>query len=540
MFSMKSLSRFAASITAAALSASAFAGGTSLDTVRVASGLTLPLHVTAPEGDFSRLFIVEQRSSGGVATRADIRILNLPGNTLNATPYLSISPVATGNEQGLLGMAFHPDFLNNGYFFVHYSSSGGATVIARYQASAPFATSTSANPTGTVVLSVTQPFTNHNGGWIGFGPDGYLYISLGDGGSANDPGNRAQTITNLLGKMLRIDVDGADNFPGNDDDDGIIGGAALPYTSPPDNPFAGAIPGSDEIWAYGLRNAFRCSFDRLTGELYMGDVGQDAEEEISWQPANTPGTLPGQSGYQGGRNYGWKCYEGNLCKATNCPTCPNAIPTAIAPIATYRNSGGGAVFAPFSISGCSVTGGYVYRGCAIPDLQGTYFFTDYCTPTIFSFRNTNGVLSAIENRTTELAPGGGLSIGTINSFGEDAYGELYIVDQGGEVFKIIPAAGSPLPADCNNNLKNDACDIADGTSLDVAPANGIPDECEVPPECPGDANGDNQVDGADLSVLLGQFGDNVDPNTGADFNGDGQVDGADLSVLLGQFGNSCV
>jgi glucose/arabinose dehydrogenase len=209
---------------------------TVLTSERVASGLSLPLFVTAPLGDTTRLFIVEQRGSGGVANRADIRILNLTSGTLNATPFLSISPVSTGSEQGLLGLAFHPEYASNGFFYVDYTNSAGTTVIARYQVSAnpDIANAASAQ----TVLTIAQPFTNHNGGWIGFGPqDRYLYIAMGDGGSANDPGGRAQNLNELLGKMLRIDVNG-DDFPID---------PLLNYAIPPSNPFAGVIPGRDEI-----------------------------------------------------------------------------------------------------------------------------------------------------------------------------------------------------------------------------------------------------------------------------------------------------
>jgi len=536
-----------AGVAILACAGAANAGTNDIRTTRVASGLSLPLHATAPAGDFSRLFIVEQRGSGGTANRADIRILNLPGHTLNPTPYLSISPVSTGSEQGLLGLAFHPDFLNNGYFYVNYTNSGGSTIIMRYRANAPFATSTSANAgSATLILSIAQPFTNHNGGWLGFGPDGYLYIATGDGGSGNDPGNNALTLTSLLGKMLRIDINGADGIPGTDDDDGILGnGSTGGYTSPPDNPFFGPTAGRDEIWAYGLRNPFRTSFDRQTGEIYYGDVGQDAEEEISWQPAHLQGTLPGDPGYMGGRNYGWKCYEGNFCKATNCAGCPEPVQVAnrVAPIATYRNTGGGTSFPPFSFSGCSVTGGYVYRGCAIPDLDGVYFFTDYCTTQIWSFRNNAGTLSEITLRTSQLTPsvnvggvGGGFSVNSVTSFGEDAFGEMYIVDQGGELFKIVSSV--PPPVDCDMNGVNDACQILANPGLD-ANNNGILDSCEPPPACPGDANGDLMIDAADLSVLLSNFGQPAAGPAFGDFNGDGVCNGADLSVLLSTFGTSC-
>jgi glucose/arabinose dehydrogenase len=402
-----------------------------MTTTRVASGLTLPLFVTAPTGDTSRIFILEQR----VSTTGRIRILQIPGNTLLGTPYLSISPVATGNEEGLLGLAFHPDFANNGFFFVFYSLPTGNNTVVRYQANAPFTTSTTANAASatTVITIPHSSFSNHNGGWIGFGPDGYLYIASGDGGSEGDPSGNGQNINVLVGKMLRIDVN------------------TLPYTSPPTNPFFG-VAGADEIWHYGLRNPWRDSFDRATGDLLIGDVGQNAHEEIDFQPAG-----------QGGLNFGWRCMEGFSCTGMSGCTCNS--PALTLPVYDYPHTGGS----------CSITGGYVYRGSALCGVQGTYFFADYCSAQIWSFRLVGGSVTQFANRTAELAPGGGLSINSITSFGEDANGELYICDQGGEIFKVIPRM--PATVDCNGNSQWDVCDIQNGTSSD-ANGDGIPDECQ--------------------------------------------------------------
>ena len=371
---------------------------TALTTVRVASGLTLPLYVVAPPGHFDRLFIVEQRSG----TQGRIKILNLVTGTVNTTPFLTVTGVSTGNEQGLLGLAFHPDYASNGYFYVNFTNTAGTTVIRRYTASADpnLADPNSAYP----ILFIAQPYSNHNGGWISFGLDGYLYIGMGDGGSGGDPQNHAQNINDLLGKMLRLDVNG-DDFPADPNSN---------YAIPPTNPFVG-VNGRDEVWAYGLRNPWRCSFDRLTGDLYMGDVGQNAWEEISFQPAASTC----------GQNYGWRCYEGN--HAYNTSGCPSPT-TMVFPIYEFSHSGGH----------CSVTGGYVYRGNQICDLRGTYFFADYCSNRIWSFRYDGSNLTEFLDRTTELDPPGTLTINSITSFGEDAAGELYICDQGGEIFKIIP------------------------------------------------------------------------------------------------------
>ncbi|MFN0133399.1 MAG: PQQ-dependent sugar dehydrogenase [Phycisphaerales bacterium] len=376
-----------------------------LTTVRLQTGLIRPTYVTAPPGDTSRLFIVEQRGSAGVANRADIRILDLATNTILPVPFLSVNGVTTGSEQGLLGLAFDPNYATNGRFFVNYTNAAGTTVIARYTATGGNPASNTADPaSATTLLTQAQPFSNHNGGWIGFGPnDGYLYIALGDGGSANDPQGNGQSLVTLLGKMLRIDVSGAT------------------YSIPPSNPFFGSTSARQEIWAYGLRNHWRNSFDRATGDLYIADVGQNVIEEINFQPASTTAAL----------NYGWRCYEGN--NAFNLAGCAPAA-TMVFPIHTYTHA-----------VGCSITGGYVYRGCAIPSLRGTYFFSDYCGNQIWSFRYTGGVVTQFTTRTTELAPGGGLSINAIVSYGEDANGELYIVDQGGgELYKIIPRCGINL------------------------------------------------------------------------------------------------
>ncbi|MCH2139203.1 MAG: PQQ-dependent sugar dehydrogenase, partial [Phycisphaerales bacterium] len=255
----------------------AAASGQSLMSERVASGLARPVQVVAPPGDTDRLFIVEQRS--GSTGRVRILDLNTDPPDLLGTPFLSQS-VSTGSEQGLLGLAFHPEYEQNGWCFINYTASNGDTVIKRLTVSAsnPNVVDTSSAAT---VMSIDQPYTNHNGGWLGFSPvDGMLYIATGDGGSGGDPGNRAQDITNqLLGKMLRIDVD------------------SLPYTNPADNPYVG-VTGDDEIWSYGHRNAWRCAFDSENGDLWMADVGQSAREEINVAAA----------GSDAGDNYGWRCY----------------------------------------------------------------------------------------------------------------------------------------------------------------------------------------------------------------------------------------
>jgi glucose/arabinose dehydrogenase len=349
---------------------------------QVVAGLLSPVYVTGARDGTNRLFIVEQPG----------RIMVLqPGATTPAT-FLTISAkVSFGGERGLLGLAFHPQFRTNRRFFVNYTRAGdGATVIAEYRASA--ANPDVADTAETVLLVIPQPFANHNGGMIEFGPDGFLYIGMGDGGSANDPGNRAQNVSELLGKMLRIDVDRANG--------------AVPYSSPPDNPFFGPVAGRDEIYATGLRNPFRFSFDRITGELYAGDVGQNAIEEIDIITR--------------GGNYGWRVFEGNRCTNNDPARCSTL--SAIAPITEYSHSGGR----------CSVTGGYVYRGGRSTLTAGSYIFGDFCTGEIF----------LLVGRAQSLLMNTNLSI---SSFGEDDEGELYVVGLGGTVHRIINTSPPPPP-----------------------------------------------------------------------------------------------
>lgn len=421
----------------------------------VTSGLDRPVFATLPPGDFKRFFVLEQHLG-------KIMILDLTGDTLYARPFLDIgASISGGNEQGLLGLAFHPDFASNGYFYIDFTNTAGDTRIVRYQV--PIADPDSADPgTADTLLRVDQPFSNHNGGWIAFGADGYLYISMGDGGSGGDPSNRAQDTNLLLGKQLRIDVDGGS-----------------PYAIPPDNPFAGG-GGAGEVWNYGLRNPWRCSFDRLTHDLYIGDVGQSDWEEVSFQDADT-----------GGVNFGWRLKEGTHCynPSTNCD--PSGITTD--PIYEYPHS-----------PECSITGGYVYRGCAIPSLQGTYFFSDYCSGGMWTFRYDGTTLIDFQDRTTEL----GTSGLNVVSFAEDSYGELYFLTLGGEIYKIVPDAGV---TDCNMNGISDSCEIEFGQVTD-ANSNGIPDECESSYTC-GDADGNSIVNISDAVYLIAYiFGGGNAPN----------------------------
>jgi hypothetical protein len=415
---------------------------TPLAAVRVTSGLNRPLWVGQPPGDFERLFIAEQ---GG-----KIRIFK--GGALLATPFLDVGPGGLGKassgsgERGLLGVAFHPDYENNGQFYVNYTRPNSDTVIEQYTVSG---NPDLADPGSGVTIfgPYFQPQSNHNGGCIAFSPiDGKLYCGMGDGGGANDQGSghvngigNAQSGTTLLGKMIRLDVD-------------------IPFPHvPDDNPFLQDPNTLDLTWSYGQRNPWRFSFDRTTGDMYIGDVGQNAKEEISFEPVG-----------MGGLNYGWRCMEGFDC--TGLSGCSCNAPELTLPIYDYTTIGGG--------NRCTVVGGYVYRGCAAPDLDGTYFYADYCKFKIWTFEWDGVSVSNWTNRTGELTPAVG-TITSISSFGEDNYGELYVCDLGGgagagEVYKIVPATMT----DCNANSIEDSCDIALGTSEDCN-LNGVPDECET-------------------------------------------------------------
>ena len=353
----------------------------------VATDFQRPLYVTHAGDGSGRLFLVEQ---GG-------KIWILRDGLKSAQPFLDVSPLITPDaltnpytEQGLLGLAFHPDYADNGIFFVNYTDHDGNTAVARYHVSEHDPESSHAE-SGQIVLQVPQPFAAHNGGHIAFGPDGYLYITLGDGGDANDPLRSGQDRGTLLGAILRIDVEGAP-----------------PYSVPTDNPFVGDKAARDEIWVYGLRNAWRFSFDRATGDLYLGDVGQHQWEEVNFQLADS----------SGGENFGWNAWEGSH-KFTHV-WASDVAPDHVPPFFEYSHS-----------LGCSVTGGYVYRGAAIPDLEAVYLFGDYCTGRIWaSWRDHDLNWQTEEYMDTEL---------NISSFGEDEAGELYVLDYAGTLFRFDPA-----------------------------------------------------------------------------------------------------
>ncbi len=335
----------------------------------IATGLTQPLALTHA-GD-TRLFITQQT---GV-----IVIYDALG--LRATPFLDIRSLVLddGNERGMLSVAFHPLYRDNGLFFVYYTGKDGNNNIARYKVSSSDPDRADAS-SGTILLTIAHPnFANHNGGQLQFGPDGYLYIGTGDGGSGGDPNNRGQDRTQLLGKILRIDVD-----------HGSL------YAIPPTNPYFGFNSARNEIWAYGLRNPWRFSFDRATGDLWIADVGQDAYEEVDFQPATSIG----------GEDYGWRKMEGFHCfnPSTNC-----GDPNFTMPVLEYSHANGA----------CSITGGYRYRGTQIPSLRGAYIYGDYCIGTIWSATQTGASWTSKTLLTSTLR---------ISSFGEDVSGELYVLD----------------------------------------------------------------------------------------------------------------
>ncbi|MBL7806924.1 MAG: PQQ-dependent sugar dehydrogenase, partial [Saprospiraceae bacterium] len=340
--------------------------------VNFASGFDLPLDITHC-GD-SRLFVVER---DGV-----IWVLDSLGNKLDT--FLNIDPrVNSGqNEQGLLGLAFHPNYAENGYFFVNYTkNNGGDTRVSRF--SVKPGNPNEADPNSELtILEQDQPNWNHNGGCLKFGPDGYLYIGLGDGGGANDPQNYAQNKLNWLGKILRIDVNNSS--------------VSEPYTVPANNPYAGNPDYLPEIWSIGWRNPWRFSFDRLTGDMWIGDVGQNLWEEVDFEAAG-----------DGGKNYGWRCYEGlHTFNTTGCLSAD----AYVSPFFEYSHSGS---------NGCSVTGGFIYRGTQFPDLYGCYLFADYCSGRWwYTRKNADGSFS-----TNVLGTFGGYEF---SSFGEDRHGELYV------------------------------------------------------------------------------------------------------------------
>ncbi|MGB5730882.1 MAG: PQQ-dependent sugar dehydrogenase [Acidimicrobiia bacterium] len=349
----------------------------------VATGLNAPMLATAPVGD-DRLFIPERAGA--------IRILE--DGTVNSTPFLTVSGVSQCGEGGLLGLAFHPNYASNGRFFVHYTAppdSPGSLLesrIVEYHAT-PTSNTADVTPVRTI-LTLDQPRCNHNAGSISFGPDGYLYVPFGDGGASSGNGQDPKT---WLGSVLRVDIDGA-----------------LPYAIPPTNPYNGTN-GAREVWATGLRNPYRSSFDRLTGALYIGDVGQNVWEEVSVGPAGVAGL-----------NFGWNTMEGTACYSPSSGCNTSGLTP---PVVVYPNPS----------EGRSVVGGYVYRGAAVPALQGTYFYADFFSGWIRSFRLVGGVATDRRDWSSSLG-----TVNSISGFGEDGAGELYVTSFNGTVYQLVPTS----------------------------------------------------------------------------------------------------
>jgi glucose/arabinose dehydrogenase len=352
----------------------------------ISRSLSSPVFMTAPPGDSTRLFIVQQ---GGL-----IRIFDLTTSSLLVTPFLDISNLTSAvGERGLLGMAFDPQYVTNRRFYVFYTNNGGDIVIAQYLRNAANPNIADSSPATPLLTVEHSAFSNHNGGMLAFGPDGCLYAGVGDGGSGGDPNNNGQNLSSLLGKLVRLDPS--------------TGGACSNVII---NPFF-LVGGAQQVWSLGLRNPWRFTFDRQTGDLYIGDVGQNEREEINVSPAPNAGR---------GLNYGWRLMEGFLCfnPISNCDSGNLTLPEL-----DYPHLSGA----------CSVTGGYVYRGSVMPALQGTYFYADYCAGFVRSFRYQNGQPTE-QTEWPLLSPPGSF----VTSFGEDAAGELYIMTQGGGLFKLIP------------------------------------------------------------------------------------------------------
>ncbi len=444
--------------------------------VQIATANT-PLFATHAPGDQDHLYVAERSGT--------IRILDLATRQFQATPFLSIPSVDAAGEGGFLGLAFHPDYATNGKFYAYVTVDNGgisidgqvspfSSVIREYSRSA--SNPLVASPTPRQILSVVQPYSNHNGGWIGFNPalspsdPQYLYIMFGDGGSGGDPHGNGQRITGeLLGKVLRLDVNG-DAFPMD---------AGRNYAIPPTNPFVGET-GDDEIWAYGVRNPYRSSFDRETGDLWIADVGEQTREEVNRQLASSPG----------GENYGWRPCEGTLPSAACTTLKSNPANNVVDPIYDYSHIGAGPSGVDFR--GNSVTGGYVYRG-PDPDLQGQYFFADFVSDNYWRF-DSQAPTSTVQ-RINSLLFGTGATALDVTSFAEDSFGNLYFMTIGGGIYRINSDAFAQ-----------------------------------------GDYNLSGTVDGRDFLIWQRQRGTSVTANSGADGNGDGMVNDLDLAIWQDHYG----
>ena len=385
-----------------------FAEEKNLSSVLIADGYKKPVFITSYPNNAKLLYIVEQ--AGLIKIINDGKKLSRPFFDINKRV---VNPNRPGDERGLLGFAFHPNHTNNGKFYINYMDNDGNTIISEFSTNSELRAD---HKSERIILKLKQPYGNHNGGDIQFGPDGYLYISIGDGGKAGDPLNAGQDLSSLFGKIIRIDIE------------------QKPYGIPKSNPFFGQKGKREEIWAWGLRNVWRFSFDKQTGDKYLADVGQNKWEEVNFEPASS----------KGGLNYGWRIMEANHCydPKENCPT-----EGLIKPIIEYPNDANHPAFAfriieelSFSetdVEGCSVTGGYVYRGKKIKSMQGQYIFGDYCSGNIWTLKVVNGKAINFKNRTEEINIGGGEFTTYISSFGQDSDGEIYIIDYNGGIYKLI-------------------------------------------------------------------------------------------------------
>ena len=385
-----------------------FAEEKNLSSVLIADGYKKPVFITSYPNNAKLLYIVEQ--AGLIKLINDGKKLSRPFFDINKRV---VNPNRPGDERGLLGFAFHPNHTNNGKFYINYMDNDGNTIISEFSTNSELRAN---HKSERIILKLKQPYGNHNGGDIQFGPDGYLYISIGDGGKAGDPLNAGQDLSSLFGKIIRIDIE------------------QEPYGIPKSNPFFGQKDKREEIWAWGLRNVWRFSFDKQTGDKYLADVGQNKWEEVNFEPASS----------KGGLNYGWRIMEANHCydPKENCPT-----EGLIKPIIEYPNDANHPAFAfriieelSFSetdVEGCSVTGGYVYRGQKIKSMQGQYIFGDYCSGNIWTLKVVNGKAINFKNRTEEINIGGGEFTTYISSFGQDSDGEIYIIDYNGGIYKLI-------------------------------------------------------------------------------------------------------
>jgi len=520
MVHRRTLSPFRFALAAAASIGVVLAGQASaedFEAIRVAAGLDRPIFATAPPGDRDRLFVVEQRAR-------QILILDLATHQILPDPFLVVNRVAIGNERGVRAMAFHPQYRDNGTFFVLVSTIG-ASELRSYQVS-PADANRADGSSETVILRITQPQVQHEASWLAFGPDGMLYVATGDGGGANDDGsghtpdtgNAQDTSENLLGKILRIDPDG-DDFPGDPQRN---------YAIPADNPFVNA-PGDDEIWALGLRDPYRASFDRATGDLYIGDRGESAAEEVNFQPAAS----------LGGENYGWRLREGTLATPTGGVGGPHP-PGAIDPIYAYEHG-------ILALQGDAVVGGVVYRG-PVRELQGRYIFANYDQgpARIWSLRVDDSVdPSAFDGTNTTsftdwsgalpFEPDEGF-IDQISAFAEDTDANLYILDQSGEIYKI--------QAICRDGTDADGDGICDEADNCLMAANLYQEDCDgdgFGNACDPDYDADLRVGISDWRrfVLAALLGETLGPALACfDSSGDGALDMSDIGVFIERLGKS--